>query len=186
MAPQATSIGLPGGLTLPYVEQGDPSGVPLLLLHAVADSWRSFELLLPHLPSSIRALVPTQRGHGEAARPDSGYRPHDFAADLATFMDELHIGRAVVAGGSSGGFIARRFAIDHPDRTYGLVFLGSPLSLRDKPGVIEMWDSTFKTLTDPIDATFVREFAQSTLAQEVPQDFFETIVLENLKVPALV
>jgi non-heme chloroperoxidase len=33
---------------------------------------------------------------------------------------------------------------------------------------------------------FVREFAASTLAQPVPQTFFETIVQENLRVPAFV
>ncbi len=59
----------------------------------------------------------------------------DFAADLAAFMDAIQLEAAVIAGGSSGGFVARRFAIDHPERTLGLVLLGSPASLRDKPGV---------------------------------------------------
>jgi pimeloyl-ACP methyl ester carboxylesterase len=120
------TVDLPTGVTLPYVRQGDPSGIPVLLLHAVADSWRAFELVLPHLPEPINAIVPTQRGHGDASRPDSGYHPRDFAADLTAFMNALDVERAVIAGGSSGGFIARRFAIDQPERTLGLVFLGSP------------------------------------------------------------
>ena len=44
-------IDLPTGVKLNYVEQGDPSGVPVLLLHGVTDSWHSFDLVLPHLPS---------------------------------------------------------------------------------------------------------------------------------------
>jgi non-heme chloroperoxidase len=173
-------------VTLPYVEQGDSSGVPVVLLHAIADSWRSFERVLPRLPDSIHAFALTQRGHGDASRPAEGYRPHDFAADLAAFMDALHLEAAVIAGGSSGGFVARRFAIDHPERTLGLVLLGSPATLRDKPGVLEMWDSTVSKLTDPVDAGFVRAFAESTLAQRVPQAFVDTMVQENLKVPARV
>lgn len=50
----------------------------------------------------------------------------------------------------------------------------------------ELWDSTISKLSDPVDPGFVREFAASILAQPVPQAFFETIVQENLKVPAFV
>jgi non-heme chloroperoxidase len=180
------SVGLPGRVTLPYVEQGDPSGIPVVFLHAIADSWRSFELVLPALPESIHAYALTQRGHGDASRPARGFHSRDFAADLAAFMDALHLEAAVVVGGSSGGFIARRFAMDHPERTLGLVLLGSPATLRDKPGVLEMWKSTISKLTDPISPDLVREFAEGTLTRPVPQAFLETIVQENLKVPARV
>ena len=44
MAPILKSVDLPNQVQLPYVEQGDPAGVPVLLLHAIADSWHSFEL----------------------------------------------------------------------------------------------------------------------------------------------
>ena len=184
MARFIKSTELPNKLNLPYVDQGDPSGVTLILLHGYADSWRSFELLLPHLPKSIRAIAMTQRGHGDASRPLEGYRSHDFAVDLAAFMDALEIEVAVITGGSSGGFVARRFAIDFPERTLGLVFLGSPFILRDKQGVLELWESTISKLTDPIDPGFVREFQMSTYTQPVPKAFLETMVRENLKVPA--
>ena len=180
------SIVLSDELTLPCVEQGDPSGVPVIFLHGLADSWRSFEPILAHLPRSLYAIALTQRGHGDASRPDSGYRPRDFATDLGVFMDALDLEKAVVVGGSSGGFVARRFAIDNPGRILGLVFLGCPYSLRDKPAVGALWDSTLSRLTDPIDPAFVREFAASTLANPVPGEFLETIVQENLKVPARV
>jgi non-heme chloroperoxidase len=179
-------VELPGRLKLPYVEQGDPSGVPVVLLHAIADSWRSFERVLSDLPESIHAFALTQRGHGDASRPTRGYHSRDFAADLAAFMDALHLEAAVMVGGSSGGFVARRFAIDHPERTLGLVLLGSPAILRDKPGVLEMWDSTISELKDPISPDLVRGFAEGTLTRPVPQAFLETIVQENLKPPARV
>jgi pimeloyl-ACP methyl ester carboxylesterase len=184
MARFIKSAELPNSLKLPYLDQGDPSGVPLILVHGYADSCRSFELLLPHLPKSIWAIALTQRGHGDASRPPEGYRSHDFAVDLAAFMDSLQIEAAVITGGSSGGFVARRFAIDFPERTLGLVFLGSPFILRDKQGVLELWESTISKLTDPIDPGFVREFLMSTYTQPVSQAFLETMVQESLKVPA--
>jgi len=186
MIARAINVELPTKVTLQYVEQGSSSGYPLILLHGYADSWRSFERVLSYLPTSIRAFALTQRGHGDASRPLTGYTPREFAMDLAAFMDALHLEAAVIAGGSSGGVVARRFAIDHPQRTVGLILVGSPLTLRDKPGVREMWDSTISKLRDPIDPEFVREFAESTLAQQVPQAFLRTVVEESLKVPARV
>lgn len=53
VTPDIKRVQLSNGLNLPYVEQGDPSGVPVVLLHAFADSWRSFEVVLRHLPQSI-------------------------------------------------------------------------------------------------------------------------------------
>jgi pimeloyl-ACP methyl ester carboxylesterase len=186
MGPIIKIVELPNQVKLPYVEQGDFSGLPLILLHGYADSWRSFEPVLSHLPNSIHAFSLTQRGHGDASRPTEGYRTNDFASDLLSFMDVLHIDDAVIGGGSSGGFIARRFAIDNPQRTLGLVLIGSPLMMRDKPTVLEMRDSTISKLTDPIDPDFVRQFVESTFTQPVPQSFLETLVQESMKVPARV
>lgn len=180
------SVKLPGQVELPYVEQGDPSGIPVLLLHAIADSWHTFEPLLAHLPDNIHAFALTQRGHGDASRPARGYRVVDFAADVNAFMNELQFEAAVIVGGSSGGFVARRYAIDHPERTMGLVLLGSPATLHDKPDIQSMWVSTISKLSDPIDPGLVREFVASTLALPIPQSFFDTILIENMKVPALV
>jgi non-heme chloroperoxidase len=179
------SISLPTGVTLEYVEHGSPSGVPLLLLHGLSDSLRSYELALPHLPASIRAFALSQRGHGDSSRPATGYTPSDFAADLAAFMDAIGLERAVIVGHSMGSSIARRFALDFPERTLGLVLVGSFATLEDKPGVIELAQAVAE-LRDPVDPAFVAEFQQSTLAQPVPPAFFDVVVQESLKVPARV
>ena len=174
------------GVTLEYVEQGDPSGVPMILLHGVTDSWRSFEPVLPHLSSSFRAFAITQRGHGDSSRPDEGYRYVDFSDDVRAFMDALHLPAAVLVGHSMGGLVAERFAIDHPDRTLGLVIMGSFKSLLGNDDIHELWSSTISKMQDPVSPAFVRGFQQSTIAQQIPSDFFEAVVDESLKVPARV
>ena len=180
------SIALPTGVTLSYVEQGEPNGMPVILLHGVTDSWHSFELVLPHLPPSIHAFALTQRGHGDSDRPMTGYGFHDFAADVAAFMDILQLETAVLVGHSMGSGVAQRFALDYPNRLLGLVLVGSFAILPGNPSVQEFWDSVVSTLTDPIDPNLVHEFQQSTLAQPVPAVFYETVVQESLKVPARV
>ena len=183
-APAIKSVALPSGVTLPYVEQGDPAGVPVLLLHGYTDSWHSFERVLPHLPESVRAVALTQRGHGDADRPAVGYGPHDFAADLAAFADALGLESAVVVGHSTGSIVAQRFALDYPNRTDALVLIGAATTWRT-PLAFEFWH-VVSALEDPIDPSFVRAFQESTLAQPVPPTFLETIVAESLKVPARV
>ncbi|MEP7337808.1 MAG: alpha/beta hydrolase [Acidobacteriota bacterium] len=180
------SIELPNKLKFYYAEQGSASGIPVIFLHGITDSWRSFELALPHLPKSIHALALSQRGHGDSARPAENYRPQDFSADVAAFMDALKLRRAVIVGHSMGSYIAQKFAMDYPERTMGLVLIGSFTTLRGNAQIKELWDSTFSKLADPIDPDFVKGFQQSTINKPVPQEFLDVVVQESLKAPTSV
>ncbi|HET8675812.1 MAG TPA: alpha/beta hydrolase [Blastocatellia bacterium] len=183
--PVERTIELTNGVKLRYVEQGDPAGAPVLFLHGITDSWRSFEPVLPHLPASIHAFAISQRGHGDSDRPAADYNTRDFAADIAAFMDAFNLERAVIAGHSMGSSIARRFALDHPDRTLGLVLMGSFFAFRGNPELADLRDAVSR-LTDPVDYGFALEFQQSTLAGPVPQPYLDLVVEESLKVPARV
>jgi pimeloyl-ACP methyl ester carboxylesterase len=185
MTHETKNVTLPSGATLPYVERGDRSGAPVLLLHGYTDSWRSFEPVLPYLPDSLRAFALTQRGHGDADRPATGYRPDDFAADVGAFMDALGLESAVVAGHSMGAAVARRFAALRPERVRGLVLMGSFLRLKGNPAIAELCDAV-RAIEDPIDPDFVREFQLSTLARPVPDGLVDLVVRESLKLPARV
>jgi pimeloyl-ACP methyl ester carboxylesterase len=159
---------------------------PVILLHGVTDSWRSFEPVLSHLPPSIRALALTQRGHGDAERPPAGYRTRDFAEDVAAFADALGLGPAVVVGHSMGATNAQRLAIDHPGRILGLVLAASFAAYRGNAVVEQFWASGVSRLQDPVDPGFVREFQEGTLARPVPPAFLDMVVRESLKLPARV
>jgi pimeloyl-ACP methyl ester carboxylesterase len=173
------------GFEVEYVEQGDPSGVPTVLLHGYSDSWRSFEPLLPHLPPSIRAFAFSQRGHGDTDRPASGYQIDDFAADVAAFIDRLDLGRSVIVGHSMGATIAERVAARYPSRALGLVMMGAFAGYDESPGVTELAEAV-SALTDPVDAAFVREFQESTVARPVPAALMDAMVHQSLKMPARV
>lgn len=186
MPPVVKSVELPNHITLSYAEQGASAGIPMLLLHGFAGSWRSFELVLSHLSDSVHAFAITQRGHVNASAPQSGYRLDDFAGDVTAFMDALHLEHAVIVGHSMGAAVAQRLAVDHPDRVLGLVLMGASLAALGDPDLQAFWDSTLSKLTDPIDPTFVRGFIDTTLAQSVPPEFFEVIMQDAQAVPARV
>lgn len=172
---------LPDGRELPYVEQGDPDGIPVVLLHAWLDSRRCFDELVAALPERIRTFAFDQRGHGDASKPANGYGLRDFAGDLGAFMDAIELGAAVLVGASSGGYVAQRFAVDEPGRTLGLALLGAPRSLRGpRPPFADVLD----TLQDPIDPAFVRELNEGMLGRAVADVAMASLCEANLKVPA--
>lgn len=174
---------LASGLTIPYAETGNSAAQPVVFVHAYVESWRYFEEVLQHLPTSLRGYAPSQRGHGDADQPAHGYLPEDFAADIVGFMDVLGIKRAHLVGSSSGGLVCQLVASTHPDRVSALVLISSPASLADKPAVAAMWEE-ISALKDPLDRRFVEEFVRSTSPESVPGDVVNTLIDESLKVPA--
>ncbi|HYH10731.1 MAG TPA: alpha/beta hydrolase [Thermomicrobiales bacterium] len=178
-------IDLPTGVRLPWVEHGSALGIPVLLLHGWSDSWRSYQPLLPYLHPSHHAYALSLRGHGTATRPHSGYRPGDFVADVAAFMDAMGIEAAVIVAHSMGTTIAQRFALDYPDRVLGLALLGAIHTWRHIGGLQEL-QAAVTNLRDPVDPAFVREFQLSTITQPVPPALVEMVVRESLRLPARV
>lgn len=185
MSRTTDTVQLSTGVTLPYLEQGDPAGVPMVLLHGYSDSSRSFELLLPHLPDSIHAYAYTQRGHAGATKPRAGYRVADNVADAEAFMDALGIEAAMIVGHSAGSYVAQRFALDHPDRTLGVVLIGAFRSFHDNPGVLEFGEAVAE-LADPVDPEFVRDFQEGCVAEPVPSAFIEAIIAGSMELTAQV
>lgn len=176
---------LPGRLALDVVEAGDAAGTPVVFLHGITDSWRSWELALAELPESVRAIAVSQRGHGDSERPAQGYRTRDFSDDIAALLDAVDLESAVVVGHSMGSIVARRFAADYPQRTRALVLVGTFGRFVGKPEIDEL-AAALTTLSDPIDPEFVRAFQEGTIAGEVPPGFLETIIAESCKVPVRV
>jgi non-heme chloroperoxidase len=172
--------------SLPYVEQGDATGVPVVMLHGVTDSWRSFEHVLPHLPDDIRAIAVTQRGHGEAAKPERGYLIEDLAGDVVDLLDGLGIERAVLLGHSMGSWVAQQVAIDHPERVIGVVLAGS---FGGRPGddpEMQAFAAEMGAVRDPVTDKIARNFQESTITSPLPAGQMDAFVLESLKVPARV
>jgi pimeloyl-ACP methyl ester carboxylesterase len=179
-------ISLSSELRLAYTEQGPATGAPIVFLHGVSDSWRSFEPVLRLLPTDVRAIAISQRGHGDSSRPERGYSYRDMAADLRAFMDRRAIRSAVLVGHSMGSMVAQRFAVDYPDRVAGLALMGSFATLYRHPQMTEFVATTIAPLADPIAPSFAREWQLSTTARHIDPAFLDTVVAETLKVPARV
>ena len=177
-------VRLPSGVRLHYVEAGDPSAAPIILLHGVTDSWFSFSRVLPALARQGRVIAVDQRGHGRSDRPASRYGYPDLARDVVELMDALGIPQAAIVGHSMGSFVAQHVAATAPARVTRLVLVGSGADVRVDP--VRELNATLATLPDPIPEEFVREFQLSTMHLAVPPAFLDTVVAESRSVPARV
>lgn len=173
VAPRASTVTVGTKLSLSYSAQGAASDPTLVLLPGPTDSWRSYAPVLEQLPSSIRAVALSQRGHGDSDKPPSGYQVVDFAADVALLLDALDIERAVLCGHSGSCLIARRVAIHRPERVAGLVLEASPVTLQGDPELEEFVESVVSGLEDPIDPAFARSFVVDTSSDKVNADVLD-------------
>ncbi len=184
MASAIKSADLPNQIRLPYSEQGDSSGVPVVFLHGFAGSWHDFQPVLPHVEAPIHTFALTQRGHGDASCPDTGYRLQHFAADLVAFLDTLDLQKVVVVGHSMGASIALRFATDNSERVQGLVLVSPRASMRDRPGFLELWESITSQFSNPVNPEFVKTFVERAFVRPMPEAYLQIILREAQKIPA--
>jgi non-heme chloroperoxidase len=183
MVPTLNVVDLPSGVRLPYFEQGDERGTPVIFLHGYPDSWFAVSPMLPYLPLSLRVIAPTQRGWGDASRPESGYMMDDYATDVIAFMDALGIEKAVIVGHSMGSLITQRVAIRQPERVLGLLLIGSVSTFRDHPDLLEV-QQYLQSSDDPIDPEFVSEFQGGMFVHEAAPGLVDSLIAESLKGPA--
>ena len=101
-------------------------GPPVVLIHGFGLNRAMWQWQLPALTPHFRVLTYDLPGHGESAPPAGTPTLAMFSGQLLRLMDRCGIGRAAVVGFSLGGMIARRFALDHPDRLAALAILNSP------------------------------------------------------------
>jgi pimeloyl-ACP methyl ester carboxylesterase len=179
-------VTLQSGLNLSYAQQGDARDVALVLLPGPTDSWRSYQPVLDRLPPSMHTVAVSLRGHGDSDKPEAGYRVEDYSLDVVRLLDALGIERAVLAGHSGSCLVARRVALDHPERVAGLVLEASPTTLRGDAGLQEFVQSVVSGLEDPISEDVVRPFVIDTSSDNVMPEFLDQLIEEVLKVPARV
>jgi pimeloyl-ACP methyl ester carboxylesterase len=172
---------LGAGITMHHVDQGDPDGEPLVLVHGYSDSSHSFSQLLPLLDPGYRVHAIDLRGHGGSDRPADGYGIDSLAADVVSFLDAVGIARADLVGHSLGTLVARRVAETRPDRVDRLVLIGAaraPVNDDVRGLRAEVMELDETTLSE-----FAREFQLSTVHTGMPDGFLDRVVEVSRSMP---
>jgi pimeloyl-ACP methyl ester carboxylesterase len=175
-------VTLANGITLAYVELGNPQGPPLLLLHGYTDSSRTWSLLAPYL-GKYRLLIPDQRGHGASDSPECCYSPAQYAFDARLFLDKMEVERANVVGHSMGSMVAIHMAAEYPERVTSIGLIGSTAMIPVKRGDW-MYDS-IAGLKWPLDPAvpFMRDWHPANQPTPVDPVFAEAVRAEYMTMP---
>ena len=102
------------GTTIAWGELG--SGPPLVLVHGLQDSHRTWRRAAPHLARRFRVLLPDLAGHGGSGRPDAPYTLAWHADVLAGWMGAIGVPTAHFCGHSYGGGVAQWMLLSHRPR----------------------------------------------------------------------
>ena len=110
ISPTRRSPQLKHGLTLSYFEWGQ-GGEPILLLHGLADHglvWSQLgEYLTTKYPGKYHIVALDLRGHGESAKPETGYACDNYIEDFQTLFEHLGWSQTHILGHSWAGKFLR-------------------------------------------------------------------------------
>lgn len=109
------------GVTLHYLDEGDPAGAPVVFAHALGTGTLLWDAVLPLLPPGLRLIRYDARGHGRSDCPPAPYSMGALIRDAERLMDHLQVRDALFVGLSIGGMVAQGLAVKRPDFIRALV-----------------------------------------------------------------
>jgi pimeloyl-ACP methyl ester carboxylesterase len=111
-------------LRLHYVDWGNPTAPPLILVHGGRDHCRNWDWVARELRSEFHIIAPDLRGHGDSAPSPSGdYSMSAFLYDLAQLIHGQKLAPVRIIAHSLGGAIALRYAGVYPELVEKLVVI---------------------------------------------------------------
>lgn len=134
------------GVRVHWAELGPRDGRPVVLLHGISDSHRTWLKMAPHLAAGRRILMPDLAGHGYSARPNASYTLEWHANIIGRWAEELRLGPVDLVGHSYGGGVAQWMLLEHRQQVRRLALIaagglgrevGLPLRLATLPHVVE-------------------------------------------------
>ena len=113
------------GIAFHYLEWGNASLPPMVLLHGLTGHAHIWDHMAPQLSEHYHVFAPDQRGHGDTGHADS-YATQNFVDDLEELVRSWGIDHFVLMGLSMGGHNAIAYAIAHPERVARLIVIDIP------------------------------------------------------------
>ena len=100
-------------------------GPPLLLIHGIGDSSRTWEQIIPLLAREHLVIAPDLLGHGGSDKPRADYSVAAYANGMRDLLAVLDIDKVTLVGHSLGGGVAMQFAYQYPERVERLALVSS-------------------------------------------------------------
>jgi pimeloyl-ACP methyl ester carboxylesterase len=109
--------------TLQVLDQGNPRGTPIVLIHCYTCSMSWWDDLAPLLERDHRVIRVDLLGHGGSDKPSAGYSIEDQATTVAEALAKLGVVNATVVGHSLGGSVVTALAQQSPQLASRVVII---------------------------------------------------------------
>lgn len=158
-------------------------GPPLIILHGLYGSSDNWVSLAKSISDRFTVYLPDQRNHGQSPHSDV----HDYEsmkADLYELVEELGPGRFFLAGHSMGGRTAMAFAINWPEKLYGLA-IGDVTPRSSDEKFFEAYSAHTKILDSVLSVDLEqlksRNEIEAVLAQTIDSENIRGFIMKNLR-----
>jgi pimeloyl-ACP methyl ester carboxylesterase len=102
------------GGRLQVLDEGNPQGSPIVLIHCYTCSMKWWDELAPLLERDHRVIRVDLLGHGGSDKPDGSYSIDDQTSAVAEALAKLGVSGATVVGHSLGGTVVTALAERSP------------------------------------------------------------------------
>ena len=116
-----------GDVGLNVETAGDESAPPLLFLHGITASARSWAWFVPQLIDRYHVLSLDFRGHGKSSRAAGDYQPQRYVDDAIAVLEHIAGPAAILIGHSLGGVTAAALSQQRPELVKAMVLEDPPL-----------------------------------------------------------
>jgi pimeloyl-ACP methyl ester carboxylesterase len=196
------SIKLANNETIHYIESGINHKDVLLLVHGNMSSSYHYLPIFHLLAEAYHVIAMDLRGFGDSTYHNPIESLEDYADDLKLIMEALMINKAHIAGWSTGGGIALKFAAKYPDLINKLVLIesasvkGYPIFKKDanfQPILTELYQSKDDMAKDPVqvvpalnamqqnDLAFMKQIWLAAIYNQVVPEEIDFYLNETLK-----
>jgi pimeloyl-ACP methyl ester carboxylesterase len=118
------------GVKISYLQEGQGSETPAVLLHGYAETSHMWLPLMPKLADRRVVIAPDLRGSGSSEKPASGYDKKTLARDVHALVKSLGYPKVKIVGHDIGLMVAYAYAAQYPNEVESIVLMDAFL-----PGV---------------------------------------------------
>jgi len=142
-------------LRLNYLDWGNSSAAPLVLLHGTRDHAHNWDWVARRLQDQYHVIAPDFRGHGDSEWSiGARYSPAEHAYDVSQLIHQQDLAPVSIIAHSLGALVALRYAGTYPENVHRLILVDgtgdlSQYALHGRPSAPERmrtWIETQRSL----------------------------------------
>ena len=189
------------GVDMHYIDEGDPDGDVILLLHGNPTWSYLWRNVIPHLPQDARIIAVDNVGFGRSDGADIAYRFVDHRRYIDGFIDAMNLEDIVLVVHDWGSALGFDYARRHADNVRGIAFMEAivaPAMPTTYEALGPVWAPFFQAMRDPetghqlviVENAFIEETIPAAVMRDLDDatmDFYRApFPTEDSRTPVLV